>query len=133
MTLTRPEWAIQAAFNADPNDPAAVPTWSDLTARVLSASAITRGKQYELDEGRTAEPGINFLDPDEALNPGNPSSPYSPGVVPYRALLWQGHFPNGGTGNLLNAGAQGTVYDPSFESYTVGAAVPWIAAVGSAG
>lgn len=126
----RPDYALQVAFNADPNDPNATPTWTNLTSLLRKASGVRRGRQYELDQNQAAQPTLTFWDPNEYLNPANGSSPYSPNVVPYRQILWQAMWPNGGTGNLLNTGAQGTSYDPSFESYTTGAAVSWITAVG---
>jgi hypothetical protein len=123
----RPDLAVQAAWNADPNDPAAVPTWTDLTSLFLGASAIKRGKQYELDLAQASQPTADFLDPNEYLNPGNPSSPYAPNLLPLRQVLMRAMWPNGGTGNLL----PGQGIDPSFESYTVGAVLPWILTTGA--
>lgn len=132
----RPDWAIQVAFNADPNDPLAVPDWENLTSKVVSASAITRGRQYELAQTQAAQPTVTFRDVEEDLNPANTASPFFPDVQPYRQILWQGMWPNGGTGNLLNSGMwcpnDIDPYDPTFESYVDGAAAPyWITAVGA--
>ena len=134
----RPDLAVQVAFNANPNDATAVPTWTDLTTLLRTADALTRGRQYELDQNQGSQPSLVFLDKDEYLNPTNPLSPYSPNVLPYRQILCQAMWPNGGTGNLLNTGygtnpqlATTAGYDPSFESYTTGATVAWIAAVGA--
>ncbi len=126
----RPDFFIGCAFNANPNDPNATRVWSELTSLFRKASSHRRGRQYELDQNQGAQPSMVFLDPNEYLNPANTASPYSPNVLPYREILWQGMWPNGGVGNLLNTGAQGTSYDPSFESYTVGTAVTWLTAVG---
>jgi hypothetical protein len=127
----RPDLAIQAAWNANPNDPAAVPSWSDLTALFLGASGIKRGKQYELDQVQASDPTLDFLDPNEYLNPGNPSSPYAPNLLPERQVLAQAVWPNPASGNHLNTGAQGVSYDPSFESYTTGTRPSWILSIGS--
>lgn len=129
VALWRPDLAIQVAFSANPNS-SAVPTWTDLTSLFRRASNVRRGKQYELDQNQGSQPSFVWLDPNEYLNPANSGSPYSPNVLPFRQILWQAMWPNGGTGNLLNTGAQGTSYDPSFESYTTGAAVSWLTAVG---
>lgn len=132
----RPDWAVQVAFNADPNDPAAIPDWEDLTTMVVSAGAISRGRQYELAQTQAAQPTVVFRDVEEYLNPANTASPYWPDVKPYRQILWQGLWPNDGTtGNLLNAGMwcpnDIDPYDPSFEAYTNGDPAPyWITAVG---
>jgi len=130
VIATRPDHAVQVAFNADPNDPAAVPTWSNLTSPFLGASGAKRGKQYELDLAQSAQPSLAFLDPNEYLNPGNPSSPYAPNVVPLRQVLWQAMWPNTTVGNLL-AGQLSPVLDPSFESYTNGASLSWVLTNGS--
>jgi hypothetical protein len=126
----RPDWAIQVAFNADPNDASAVPVWVDLTTMVMAAGQISRGRQYELAQSQAAQPVVLFRDPNEYLNPDNTSSPYYPNVQPYRALLWQGMWPNGGAGNLLNSGTWRIPVDPTFESTTAGTTPSYITAVG---
>jgi hypothetical protein len=127
----RPDLAFQVAFVGDPNDATSTPAWTDLTTRLRSASGLTRGRQYELDQNQAGAPTFVLDDVDEYLNPGNPQSPYAPNVVPYRQVLFQAMWPNGGTGNLLNAGMQGTVVDPSLESYTVGTTPSWVLTVGT--
>lgn len=138
MVANRPDWIIQVAFNADPNDPSAVPIWTDITANVMGASAIARGKQYELAQSQAAQPTVTIRDVNEYYNPANGSSPYSPNILPYRQILWQGAWTpstltNTVTGNLLNTAGWRVNYDPTFESYTTGAApVPnWTVGVGS--
>jgi hypothetical protein len=136
-----------AAFNAAPNSSTAVPVWSDLSSGTsgsfLGASTCKRGRQYELDQNQANAPALTLLDQYEYLNPANTSSPYYPNVLPYRQALWQAMWnPAAGnptTGNLLNSnqvadsrlGTGTTGYDPTFESYPVGAAVAWLTAVGS--
>lgn len=136
MAANRPDWAIQVAFNADPNDPNVIPIWQDLTAIVLGASAVARGRQYELAQTMAAQPQVLFRDPNEYLNPANTSSPYYPNVQPYRQVLWQGVWnpntlTNTAAGNLLNSGTWRVPYDGSFDSYTAAASVAWITAVGA--
>lgn len=125
----RPELFIGVAFNADPFDVAAVPIWSDLTSRCYAISSASRGRQYELDQNQTGALSALWHDTDEALNPNNTSSPYSPNVVPYRQILTRCMWPNGGTGNLLNLPYNGT--DPTFDSYADNTVLSWISPTGS--
>lgn len=133
MTANRPDWAIQVAFNADPNDPNAVPVWVDQAANVMSAGAISRGKQYELAQSQTAQPTVTIRDINEYMNPANTLSPYYPNVQPYRQIVWQGVWPNAGTGNLINTNMWLYRIDPTFESYATPNANPgfWLLGVGS--
>jgi len=135
VNASRPDMSLQVAFNVDPNDPAApAAVWSDLTSLFLGADAVDRGRQYELDQTRAAQPSLSFMDPNENLNPDNPSSPFAPNVVPYRKVNWQALWPNTTSGNLLNLGTQipGPI-DPSFESYTVGVTPTWFTQFGISG
>lgn len=131
--VVRPDWSIQCAFNRDANDATTPPVWSDLTARLRSASGLVRGRQYELDIPMAADPTLTFRDVEEHLNPANPSSPYYGRIVPYREILWQGVYPNAGAGNLINANTwrsnRTSSIDPSFEIYT-GAIPSWLASLG---
>ncbi len=139
----RPDLSVQCAFNADPNDPLAIPIWSDLSSSTgvafLGASNVKRGRQYELDQNQAAQPTLVFWDQYEYLNPANTASPYYPNVLPYREIMWQAQWPNTTVGNLLNPayganpvlGTTSGGYDPSFEAYTAAASVPWITAVGA--
>lgn len=135
----RPDLIWQAAFNAEPNDPGAVPLWTDLTAMVKSISAHRRGRVYEMASTFPQTPTITFRDPDEYLNPQNTSSPYAPQVQPYRPILGQAVWPNpyvSGEVNFINTGRwkpnDEVASDPSFESYTNGAVAPnWLTAVGA--
>ncbi len=123
----RPDLYFGVPFNADPNDPNAVPSWSELTARFRGARGVSRGRQYELDQNQTGQPTIVLDDLDEDLNPANTASPYYPNVVPYRQCVLQAMWPNSGTGNLLNSLSG---YDPTFESYAPGSVPTWVTAVG---
>jgi hypothetical protein len=129
----RPDVMLSVAFNADPNDPTAVRLWTDLSTGFLAAEEVTRGRQYELAQSQTAQPVVSIRDVDEYLNPANPASPYSPDVQPYREIMLQAMWPNGGTGNLINIAAWRVNSDPTFESYATGgsAALPaWVVQVG---
>lgn len=139
MAITRPDWVIQVCFNADPNDPNAVPIWTNITADVMGAQQFTRGRTYELDQSQTAQPTIIIRDVNEYYNPANTASPYAPNIQPYRQIVWQGvwdqaTYTNTPAGNLLNTSGWRLNYDPTFESYTAGAAPDpdWSAAIGSA-
>jgi hypothetical protein len=127
-----PDYAFQVAFNASPNDPNDVPIWTNLTEFLLRADAITRGRQYELDQNQANQPSFDLDDLDESLNPGNTNSSLYPDVLPMRELVWQCQYPNdGSTGNLLNLAGQDGGQDPTFDSYTDGSTPVWISGVGS--
>lgn len=131
------------SFNADPNDVGAVPIWSDLTNRLRLVTQLVRGRQYELQETQAAQPAIGLQNTDEYLNPANTASPYWPNVIPNRLCEFQAIWPQSTAGNMLTTAAPvpaqlpntvdpvlGVFYDGSFESYAVGATVPWLGAVG---
>lgn len=135
--VNRPDHGFFLSFD-DPNDPAVTPTYVDFSLLLKRATAISRGRQYELGQTLAASPDLDIRDVNEYLNSANTSSPYSPNVDSYRRALWMCTWPNTTVGNLFNPaywGIAGTVdanlgpRDPSFESYTVGAAVGWISAV----
>jgi hypothetical protein len=130
----RPDLAVQLAFNADPNDPSAVPTWVDLSHLFMRMASCKRGRQYELDQNQANAPTLEFYDPSELLNPANTASPYYGYLVPYRQILIQGMWPNTTTGNILNTAGSilydGDPYNGSFESYAPGALPGWLTGVG---
>lgn len=132
MALSRPQLWWQAAFsaepNADPADPLAMRRWTDITSMVRKLSNVSRGRMYELVKSQAGQPGINFWDPNEYLNQANTGSPYWPDVQPLKEFLGQAMWANTGTGNLINTDMwmpnDIAPLDPSFESYSNGAAVP---------
>lgn len=71
-----------------PHAPA--PGAPELTAAMaLYDVEITRGRQYELGVAETGTAKLDFSDPRELLNPGNPSSPYNSGtnsILPFRPI-----------------------------------------------
>lgn len=133
----RPDLSLHVAFNADPNDSGAVPIFSDLTTLYRRGRQFSAGRQYELNETQAGSPTMTVQDTDEDLNPANTDSPYYPNVDSYRRVVKQAIWPNDGTVvNYLNTDApvpamQQVYYDPTFESYEVGATVPWITPIGS--
>lgn len=136
MALVRPRLYWQIAFNAHPNDRFGLPLWTDVSHMYKRLEGpYSSGSQYELGQAQASQPSIRWLDTNEYLNPANTGSPYYPNVLPFRRVLGQAVYPPAGTGNLLNASAwrpnDAPVYDPSFESYANGAALPgWLTAVG---
>lgn len=123
VNLNWPLVVTQVAFNSSPNDPAAVPTWADLSVRLREFSC-SGGRQYEIDQNQSGEADAVFSDKDEVLNPSNAASPYAGNILPYRQILQQAMWPPAPVGaavNLLNSVAG---YDPSMETTAVGA-VPY--------
>lgn len=116
--------STQVAFATDPFDTSKSQLWTDVSDRIQSFDA-SAGRQYELDTVSAGEATINLYDPDEACNPGNPNSPYAPGVQVYRRITDQAMWPPtpvNGDVNILNPN---TGTDPSFESLPVGSAPPY--------
>lgn len=133
-----PNWPLvttQVAFNSGFSTLQPL-SWTDLTPRMWSMGC-DRGRQYELDQNQAGTARLVLADRDEVLNPAhpNPGYPYAGNVLPYRPIAVQAQWPPvpvGAAVNLLNVSAQRPgPYDPSFESYTAGTSVPWIAAVGA--
>lgn len=137
--LNRPDFVFGLSVS-DPNDPAALYAWTDLTTSLKSVADYQRGKEYQLGQGLAANPTIVLRDVSENLNQNNPSSPFAPNVVPYRSVLWMGMWPNNGAagvgaGNLLNSGAwrgnKETAWDPTFDSLTLNSFPTWMRMGGS--
>jgi len=85
MSITTiPPIFYQFAFNADPNQAAVPPYWTDQSWRVQFPWTTSRGRQYELDAVETGEWRPTLANPDGALDPSNTASPYYPNVIPYR-------------------------------------------------
>ncbi len=64
----------------------------NLTPRLRQQSSINRGKQYELDQVRSAEASATFENLDGALDPTNTAGPYAGYIQPYqpwrRRMMW---------------------------------------------
>ncbi|HEY6021600.1 MAG TPA: LamG-like jellyroll fold domain-containing protein [Candidatus Paceibacterota bacterium] len=138
---TNVNWPLNVTsinFVSDPFDQNGTPSFTDISNRVQSFDSSV-GRQYELDQNQAGEATYTLYDSDEALNPSNTGGAFYPNVKIYRQITDQAMWPNQATGNLLNSGygsnsllGTGTAgYDPSFESYTVGATVPWLLSVGA--
>lgn len=119
----RPLTSWQAAFNADPNDATAIPSWSDITNRVTSWGN-SYGRQYELDLPEVGTCNLTLSNLDEAFNPTNTGSAYNSAgnsLLPYRAIRRIEAWPQ--AGNVLNANNGSwlmTAEDASFEAGTTG-------------
>lgn len=85
MTIASiPSVFYEFSFNADPNQNAIPPYWSDLSSRVQYGWTLSRGRQYELDTNEAGVWQVELANTDGALDPGNAASPYAPNVLPYR-------------------------------------------------
>lgn len=123
----RPDLWFGLGLNADPNDSTVPVLWNDLTNSLRGATEIARGRQYELALTQAGEPSFVVDDVDQYLDPDNTSSPYYPYVLPMRQVCLLGVWPNPEAGNLINTNVFPDAPDPSFESYTNGAAAPsWL-------
>lgn len=64
----------------------------NLTPRLRQQSSVNRGKQYELDQVRSAEASATFENLDGVLDPTNSSGPYAGYIMPYqpwrRRMMW---------------------------------------------
>lgn len=109
---TIPPTFYQVAFNADPNQNTLPPYWTDVSSRVQFGWSTGRGRHYEIDVNETGTWRPPLANPDGALDPTNTSSPYAPGVVPYRqARIRCLPGPNLLTADQATAG-EGTGYGP---------------------
>lgn len=85
MTIqTIPPTRYEVAFNANPNQSALPPYWSDISSRVVYPWDAERGREYDLDANETGMWRAGLSNADGALDPGNAASSFAPGVVPYR-------------------------------------------------
>lgn len=130
VNLNWPLVTWQAAFNADPNDPAAVPVWNDLSVRLRTWDSDF-GRQYESDTNQAGEAQATLDDLDELLNPANAASAYNSGsnlILPLRPYLHQAMWPPLPVGSAVNMINLTAGCDPTFDSYTVGSTPTWVAA-----
>lgn len=79
-----PSIFYEFSFNADPNQAAIPPYWTDLSSRVQYGWTMEGGRQYELDTNEARLWQVELANTDGALDPGNTASPYWPNVLPYR-------------------------------------------------
>ncbi len=74
-------WGTYLVFEVSSAEPDADPDWVDFTDRVLDISGTLRawlGRDSELDEPEPGGMSLQLRNRDDALTPGNPSSPYYP-------------------------------------------------------
>jgi hypothetical protein len=88
-----PQMTHELGFGVDPNDPESVPSWTNVTDRVLSFNC-RRGRDYELTRTEAGEADVRMRNDDGALDPTNTAGDYSPNVrvfTPYRIrAVWNG-------------------------------------------
>jgi hypothetical protein len=99
-----PVLKVEAAFGFLPGDPSAPPPqWTDITSRCASKDGTpfieaSMGRSYELAAPETGTLAISCDNHDGAFTPGNPASPFYPGVVlgtPVRVSAhWAGSWYN---------------------------------------
>jgi hypothetical protein len=73
---SRPDVWTGIALNRDPGDPNCPSVWTPLesnTFQVVSVSDQIRGRDYELAQSMSSDPTLLIRDPNEYLNPDNPS------------------------------------------------------------
>jgi hypothetical protein len=84
--------------------------------RGVSRFSTSRGRAYELGQMQAGTASIEVDDPQETLNPANPTSPLNSGdrkLALYKAVGIRSWWPR--TGNTLNAGTYGAGFHPGFE------------------
>ncbi|MFI8535326.1 hypothetical protein ACIGMX_34415 [Streptomyces aquilus] len=71
----------------------------DVTDRTRDAAAVSRGRQYELDQVRSGEASLKLRNTDAALDPVNASGPWAGHIQPYQPYRKRAQWPP--TRNLL--------------------------------
>ncbi len=79
--MSKPTYAIAAAFGVNPLTTPSAGQWVDLTAYVRSAS-IRRGKDHELSSTGAGELELRLDNTDRRFDPTNTAGPYYPSVRP---------------------------------------------------
>ncbi|MGW2920427.1 hypothetical protein ACWDBF_21550 [Streptomyces angustmyceticus] len=74
--------------------------YTDVGLRTRGTTTLSRGRQYELDQIRSAEASIQLANTDGALDPVNTSGPYYGHIMPYQPYRIRAQWP--ATRNLLS-------------------------------
>lgn len=110
--------------------------YTDLTPRLYQRWLLHRGRQFELDQMQPGQWTGQWRNRDGFLDPTNTSSPYAPGVVPYRGYRLRAQWPS--SVNLVSGdiatGGEVTPLAPnaSVSNLTSGYTTPVVAASASA-
>jgi hypothetical protein len=80
--------------------PAPWDRFTEVTPRTLDKSSIQRGRQYELDQVRTAEMSMTLSNTDGVMDPTNGASPFAGHIAPYQPVRKRAQWPP--TVNLLS-------------------------------
>lgn len=103
---TNPNWPTlfaESCFGANPFYQSTSLVYTAITSRLINGWSVRRGKQFELNQLQPGEYNAQWRNRDGALDPTNTSSPYSPGVLPYRGFRMRAQYPP--SINLLNGDA----------------------------
>lgn len=131
-----PNLRAEAAFGSNPYFNSAATYYTDLTPRLYGPWSVPRGKQAELDQVQSTEFTGQWTNKDGFLDPLNGSSPFAPGVVPFRGWRMRAYWPP--SVNLLDGdvstGGEVTPLSPGASSPLVAGsyATPVVAASGTA-
>lgn len=116
--VPNPNWPnlfTEANFGNNPfYTPNASQVYTSMDTRLQKGWSIRRGKQFELDQVQAGEFHGEWANKDGALDPTNTTSPFSPGVLPYRGYRMRAQYP--ASINLLSTdqatGGEGTPVAP---------------------
>lgn len=135
-----PNWPIlfaEGEFGVNPfYTSAASLIYTDLTPRLYQSWSLHRGRQFELDQMQPGQWTGQWRNRDGFLDPTNTSSPFAPGVVPYRGYRLRAQWPS--SVNLLTGdvatGGEVTPLAPnaSVSNLTSGYATPVVTASATA-
>ena len=105
--------ATEAAWNALPLQTSPPPLWTDISARAIGPWTTEHGTDYWLARTTAGLMRPVLDNRDGALDPDNPSGPYSPNVQPYRGLRKRMRFgPNLLTADQASAGEYSGLLGP---------------------
>jgi hypothetical protein len=102
-----PQLSVQAAFGYQPGNASSVPSYTDISSRVIdrAGSAVLktrRGRSYELTQPEAGELAARLRNSDSAFDPTNITSPFWPDVAVEMLVqayaYWDGSYYAVGTG-----------------------------------